>query len=290
MSTSSKSPRRVALAALAVARDRLPAYAHRFAPKKYTQPQLFACLVLKRFHRTDYRGIVAILADNPTLCRTIGLEAVPHFTTLQKAARRLLTLAQVRRLLERSVDLAMGRRRHVKLAAIDSTGLETGHASRYYVRRRERGQKTARNPLYQTTTYRRFTKLGIISDTRSHLVLTVSAGRGPKPDVVELPLLVDRLPSCVTVHHLLADAGYDSEANHVYARDYHGITTAIPPKIGRPTDKAPTGRYRRLMFHTLSRRPYGQRWQVEMHQSYCLLCHRFYHVVGRGLGCVKSAA
>ena len=91
----------------------------------------------------------------------------------------------------------------------------------------------------------------------------MSAGRGPKPDVVELPLLVDRLPPCVTVHHLLADAGYDSEANHVYARDYHGITTTIPPKIGRPTDKAPTGRYRRLMFHTLSRRPYGQRWQVE---------------------------
>ena len=37
-------------------------------------------------------------------------------------------------------------------------------------------------------------------------------------------------------------------------------------------------------------RLYDARWQVEMYQSYCLLCHRSYHVVGRGLGCVKSAA
>lgn len=33
--------------ALAVGRATLPQYAHRFAPHKFTQPQLFACLVLK---------------------------------------------------------------------------------------------------------------------------------------------------------------------------------------------------------------------------------------------------
>lgn len=35
---------------------------------------------------------------------------------------------------------------------------------------------------------------------------------------------------------------------------------------------------------------YRRRWLIEMYQSYCLLCHRSYHGVGRGLGCVKSAA
>ena len=263
MSTSSKSPRMVALAALAVAEERLPAYAHRFAPKTYTQHQLFACLVLKRFHRTDYRGIVAILGDNPTLCQAIGLKQVPHFTTLQKASHRLLTLPQVRKLLERSVDLAMGRRRRVKLAAADSTGLETHHVSRYFVRRRERSQKPLKNTLYQTTSYRRWPKLAMVCDTRSHLILSMAVGRGPSPDVAQLPTLLDALPRCVTVHHLLADAGYDSEANHEYARDYHGIVTTIPPKHGRPTTKPPAGRYRRLMSHHFKQRPYGQRWQAE---------------------------
>ncbi|HEV3447133.1 MAG TPA: hypothetical protein VG099_21010 [Gemmataceae bacterium] len=35
----------------------LARYAHRFSPHTYTQPQLFACLVLKVFLKTDYRGL-----------------------------------------------------------------------------------------------------------------------------------------------------------------------------------------------------------------------------------------
>ena len=49
-----------------------------------------ACLVLKEFSRLDYPGLAAHLADHPDLRALIGLEAVPHFTTFQKAAQRLL--------------------------------------------------------------------------------------------------------------------------------------------------------------------------------------------------------
>ncbi len=83
--------------ALQVAKDRLPTYAHVNAPKKFTQPQLFACLVLKRHFN---RGIVAMLADMPALCEDIGLKSVPHYTTLQKAAHRLLNLQVANDLLE----------------------------------------------------------------------------------------------------------------------------------------------------------------------------------------------
>lgn len=37
-------------------------------------------------------------------------------------------------------------------------------------------------------------------------------------------------------------------------------------------------------------RAYLKRWAIEMCQSYCLHCHRFYDTSGRGLGCVRSAA
>ena len=90
MSLTSKSPRTVLLIALDVARRSLPEYAHRCSPKKFTQHQLFACLVLKEFLKSDYRGVVNILADCPSLCAAIELEHVPHYTTLQKAADRLL--------------------------------------------------------------------------------------------------------------------------------------------------------------------------------------------------------
>jgi hypothetical protein len=107
MYTTSKSPRKVLLAALAVARESsLPLYANHYSPKKYTQHQAFAILVLKEFLRCDYRKVTALLSDCPDLCRAIGLTAVPHFTTLQKASRRLLNTPRARDLLDATLILA----------------------------------------------------------------------------------------------------------------------------------------------------------------------------------------
>lgn len=136
MSKLTKSPLHVARQALAVATQTLPLYAHRFSPRKFTQPQLFACLVLKTFFKTDYRGLAAQLADHSELRAALGLEVVPHFTTPQKASRRLLRLPVARRLFQTTVRRFLKRRHRVKRAALDSTGLDCGHASRYYVRRR----------------------------------------------------------------------------------------------------------------------------------------------------------
>jgi hypothetical protein len=55
--------------------------------------------------------------------------------------------------------------------------------------------------------------------------------------------IVPTLPRITTA---LADAGYDSEANHRYAREQRGVRSIIPAEIGRPSSKPPTGRYRSL--------------------------------------------
>ena len=85
-----KSPRRVARAALAVAQEALPAYTCPTSRQDYTQPQLFAILALKAFLKTDYRGVVAVLADFPELRADLGLARVPHYSTLCYAEKRLL--------------------------------------------------------------------------------------------------------------------------------------------------------------------------------------------------------
>jgi hypothetical protein len=245
--------------AYAVAKESLPEYAHRFSPKKFTQHQLFACLVLKTFMRRDYRGIVAMLADTPDLCAAIDLHHVPHFTTLQKAADRLLRGAKVHRLLQRTVMKAM-RRKHVRTAAADSSGFDRTHASRYYVWRTKQRGLPAKH-----MTYRRYPKLGVICDTTSHVILSVFATRGPTPDVHQLDNLMDNLVPHVTLWRLIADAGFDSEANHELLRDFHGIRSIIPAGAGRPTkdNKLPSGRYRRLMRRRFDRKTYNQRSQVE---------------------------
>lgn len=258
MSTTSKSPRRVLLAAHEIGQRSLPQYSHRSSPRKFTLPQLFACLVLKSFLKVDYRGIVQVLTDCPDLRETIELRETPHFTTLQKAARRLLQMPIVAKLLAQSLRVHSPRRQRIKLAAIDSTGFESRYCSRYFVKRRSRVEN-----LWQTTTYTRFPKLGLVCDVATHLVLAVHLARGPTPDVDQLKVPVGKARNVAPIGMLVADAGYDSESNHRYCREVLGIRTLIPPRHGRPTTKPAQGRYRRLMQTRFNPQKYGQRWQVE---------------------------
>ena len=85
-----KSPRAVAREALRLAQQTLPAYASKYSRKDYTQHQLFALLALKTFFKTDYRGVVQMLADFAELRQDLGLTATPHYSTLCYAAKRLL--------------------------------------------------------------------------------------------------------------------------------------------------------------------------------------------------------
>jgi hypothetical protein len=264
MSTLSKSPVYVARQALAVANQVLRPYAHKFSPKMYTQPQLFVCLVLKTFFKTDYRGIATLLHDCTDVRRAIGLLCVPHFTTLQKASRRLLRLPRARRLWRATIRRHRKRRRRVRRAAFDSTGLECGHRSLYYIRRR-----CATSKRWQRVAYRRYAKLELAVDTANQVVLASLVGRGPRPDTDRyLPLLKATLDQ-VRVAATLTDAGYDSEPNHRYAREVCGVRSFMPARIGRPTTKPPTGRYRRQMKQRLNKHygRYGQRWQVECTNS-----------------------
>ena len=116
-------------------------------------------------------------------------------------------------------------------------------------------------------TYRRYPKLALIVDCRSHLILAAVPGRGPSPDY---PHVIEALLAARErrrIEAVLADAGYDAEWVHEFARAELDMRSLIPPLAGRPTTTAPTGRYRRAMWHYFrwpkSRRRYGQRWQVE---------------------------
>ena len=251
----------VALEALATARAALPDYSSRFSRHDFTLAQHFACLVLKSFFRTDYRGIVAILVDLPDLCAALELKKVPHFTTLQKAHARILSFAPMNQLLDTTVHRALGERPRVELAAGDSTGLESSQISPYFVKRRGPKPDTT-----QGTTYTRYPKLEVLCDCRTHIILCAIPTLGPRPDSDRLvPLLLPPLSRGVGIGCSLFDAGYDSERHHFVARQCCHVRSVIPALIGRPTNdpnRPPEGRWRRMMRRYRDCR-YGQRWQVE---------------------------
>lgn len=258
MAVTSKSPLAIVNAALAVAERSLPAYSHRCSPKKFTQHQLFAMLVLKKSLKLDYRGVVAFLRDSPSLCEAMGLLTLPHFTTLQKAADRLLLKPLARKLLNATVRCHLGRRQRVPLAAIDSTGLECTAASAYFVRRRANMKSPWRSMIYH-----RFPKLSVICAVDSHFILAFDTFRGPRPDVADFRPLLDDALKRVRLTTLVGDAGFDSEPNHCHARDGCNVRTVFPPTHGRPTTQPAKGRYRRLMQVRFNSNAYRQRAQVE---------------------------
>jgi hypothetical protein len=261
MSRTSKSPRKVALEALDIGNRALPAHFSKYSRKDFTLPQLFACLVLKSFFRTDFRGITAILLDLPDLCQAIQLRKVPHFTTLQKMHQRLLAFAPATQLLDATVRKALGERPHLQLVAGDSTGIESSQISPYFIKRRSPKHKTP-----QTTTYSHYPKLELLCDCDTHFVLAAIPALGPHPDIDRLrALLFAPLSRGIYIDTALFDAGYDSEPNHRFVRDCCHIRSVIPATTGRPCrdpTKPPSGKWRHLMWRYRDYR-YGQRWQVE---------------------------
>jgi len=259
---TSKSTLTVAREALKAGQESLPDYRHPKSPKKFTQPQLFACLVVKECRGLDYRGIWVLLQEWAELRNVLGLKKVPHFTTLCAAAKHLLAKAQADALLEGVLD----RCRQAKilgprspLAAIDSTGLESHHASTYYTKRcqRHKGHYKSRYP-----------KLSAVGDTANHLILGFVIDRGPKPDLSEARPTVREALSHQSLGDLLGDPGYEAEDFHRFCREQQGLRSIIPTTDrGRPRpDGGPhpiRGRYRKLMKSRFPKVLYGQRWQVE---------------------------
>ena len=94
MRSMTKSALQVAHDALAAGGAALPPFASRFSRHDYTQPQLFALLVLRQFLRTDYRGLVTLVAEWRELREALGLTKVPHYSTLAYAASRLMAGAE----------------------------------------------------------------------------------------------------------------------------------------------------------------------------------------------------
>ena len=106
MSMSTKSPLKILKEAHEVGRAAFEDYSHEYNPRKYTQPQLFACLVLKAYFCMDYRGISEVLRDCGDFRDAIGLKSGPHFTTLQKQSNVLLRLPGAKRLLDTTLTRA----------------------------------------------------------------------------------------------------------------------------------------------------------------------------------------
>lgn len=267
---TSKSPRTVLLVAHHLAKTCLPDYSSKFSRHDFTLPQLFACLVLREHQKKSYRGLVALLKDCPEWCAAIGMAKVPAHTTLCVAFGLLTKGQSLASMMEQVVEWVRQRGILGDTIAIDSTLMDVSYRSRHYEQRcrhmSDPDRKTADKKRSKSA--KRTPKLTVAVDSRSHIVLSHKTRTGMGSDARDFePTVRVAKRRNPRARRVLADAGYDSHNNHRIARDELGLRSLIKTGGGRPTTKAPTSHYRRLMKRQLTGsqagKPYGQRAQVE---------------------------
>ncbi len=142
--------------------------------------------------------------------------------------------------------------------AVDGTGLESRHTSRDFARRSGAEHAT-------------WAKLTVACDTRSHFRAGATVTTGPSNDSPPFRPVPAQASLAIEWDRVLADAAFDAEAHHAYARDALGIRSSVIPINPRGHDGPPGGKYRSQMPRRFapkpegsrSRRVFGQRWQVE---------------------------
>jgi transposase len=146
-------------------------------------------------------------------------------------------------------------------AAVDGTGLESRHTSRYFFKRAGRKHSS-----------RLWTKLTVACDTQSHFFAGATVATGPSNDSPQLRPVMAQASLAVTWDRVVADAAFDSEGHHRYCRQDLGVrSTVIPLNRRGHGRKWPKTRYRRQMVKRFRKKPkgsrhrrvFGQRWQAE---------------------------
>lgn len=230
-----------------LAQATLPQFAHKFSPQRFTLPQLAACVLLKEYRQLDWRGIEALLELSPRLRRALGLKHTPHFSTLWRFAQDWLNPNRLGRLLAELLRRLALPPIHV---AVDSTGLDPGRTSSYFMaRRRQRGHR------------KRYVKLSLSVVVGRLIAASAVADWGPCNDKTELPQVLVETHQRVVVRDLYADAGYDAEWVHQWCRDQRRIHSWIPLAVRR-ADGTAGGYWRARMAQGLPPR-YGRRWAAE---------------------------
>jgi len=133
--------------------SKLPKFSNKYSPKRYTQHQLCAIVILKKRLRTSYRDLMEFLIEMPKIRRIIDLQTVPHYTTIQKFFQRIGEHKLVS-----MIDVYACR-----IVAIDSTGIHS-YASKHYE--------------FVVRTRRPFQKLAIAVDTDTQRIIGIYTTNG----------------------------------------------------------------------------------------------------------------
>jgi hypothetical protein len=223
---------------------RVPFYLHAKSKHTFSVHHHIIMLVLRQYESKSYESFVEWLQVATEIVNVLGLNAIPHFTTLQKAAARLSDI-----LLHVAIGRFVGIVSPGKIfAGADTTGFEDRHCTPYY--------------SYRCCLRRSYTKMSAGSDMKTQLVCAVVIQHHPvNHDVRHFPQLFSQMLMVVSMWIMVLDKGYDAEPVHQMIRQNH-MLSMIPLRSNSRSDRT-CGRYRKQMRREWDESLYCQRNKCE---------------------------
>ena len=172
---------------------------------------------------------------------------IPHFSTLQKFFQRIPTYVW-EFLLGRTFELF-----DVQIAdvGIDASGYKQNHASQHYEHRVKR-------PFRR----KRYIKHFLSADTTEQAIITSESWRSYVHDTKRFKPILKKTRKRTKIRDATADKGFDSEANHKYAREEIGAKSIIPLRYRVSLGKT-KGHYRRKLRRYFPNKRYHRRSIIE---------------------------
>lgn len=90
MRSMTQSPLDFTRLAFEMAKTSLAPYSTKFSRRDFIQAQLFALLAFRQFMNLNFRKTVETVREWAELRAVLDLKKVPHWTTLEKAQKRLI--------------------------------------------------------------------------------------------------------------------------------------------------------------------------------------------------------
>lgn len=187
---------------------RVRKYSHKFSKKMYGNWTHIILLALKQEFDKSYRDIENILDICTEILELLGIKQVPHFTTLQKAAKRLRA-SFLEKVMSGFILLTMSLSIRT---SIDATGLQLTRASSYYTNVLKKNKKSRRK-------IKKHMKLSAFVDLDHQLIISQKIRRGPAHDSPDFEPTIMKGKNVLDeagkkIKSVDADKGYDKEEHH----------------------------------------------------------------------------
>ncbi len=225
----------------------LPLYSHKFSKKKFSQFQHLFLLVYKQFRKFTYEELLTDIASNNDLRAYLGLNKLPHYTTLIKFAGRLPCKVFDKLVLSFKKLIPAPRK-----VAIDATGFSLDNASLHYCKRI--GKCVKKRPFMKTT---------FVVDIENYIILLCKMRKKTRHDVKDAEPLLKKLAKHYEPEIIYGDRGYDS--NNIFKICFEELK-AYPMILQKRQDVPKhrrSGEYRKQTIDTFDYGEYLQRNKIE---------------------------